>query len=120
MLILSRFHFDSLANDNSAQSSEVLGVSVIPNDRGDDTPSAVVLTGTQHVPKFNRSTSDEVRILMALFRVETKNIDLLVTFNVPTRTSEGEAIGEDGWNTAQTHFYDFAKSLRIVDFGLFA
>lgn len=95
-------------------------VKVIPNDRGDDTPSAIVLSGTQNVPKFNRTTPDKVQILMALYRVEQKNIDLVVTFNIPTQSDDGGAVGTEGLDTATSHFNSFIQSLRIVDYGLFA
>ncbi len=96
------------------------GVVVIPNDKGDGTPSAVVLSGTQHVKKFNRARADEVRVLLGLFRVEHKNIDLVVSCNVPVKSGDGGAVGEEGFNGAKSDFDNFVKSLRIVDFGLFA
>lgn len=120
LITFPRFHFDSLAHDNSAVSVNVESVTVIPNDRGDNTPSAIVLTGVQFVPKFNRTTPDKVQILMALFRVEQKHIDLVVTFNVPTISQDGGEVGLDGLNTAQAHFEAFVNSLQIVDSGLFA
>ncbi|KAF9466385.1 hypothetical protein BDZ94DRAFT_1251830 [Collybia nuda] len=114
-----RFHFDSLAHDNTAVSATVDDVSVIPNDRGDDTPSAAVLSGIQSVRKFNQPTPDTVQILMALYRVERKNVDLVVTFNIPTQSNDGGAVGSQGLETAKSHFYSFVQSLHIVDYGLF-
>ncbi|KAJ7285625.1 hypothetical protein C8J57DRAFT_1050352 [Mycena rebaudengoi] len=114
-----RFHFDSLAHDNDATSSQVDSVAIISNTRGDNTPSAVTLAGVQYVPKFNLTTSDQVRVLMALFRVVHKGVDLVVTFNVPMKSQDDGAIDENGWIIAQAHFDAFIKSLRIVDFGLF-
>jgi hypothetical protein len=95
-------------------------VKVIPNDRGDDTPSAIVLSGLQNVPKFNRTNPDEVQILMALYRVEQKHIDLVITFNIPTRSEDSGAVSPEGLATATSHFESFVQSLRIVDYGLFA
>ncbi|KAF5386555.1 hypothetical protein D9615_001827 [Tricholomella constricta] len=114
-----RFHFNSLAHDNSAVSAVVETVTVIPNDRGDSTPSAIVLSGLQGVPKFNRPTPDEVHILMALYRLEHKNVDLVVTFNVPTASSDGGAVSAEGLDIARSHFDALIRSLHIVDFGLF-
>lgn len=116
----SRFHFDSLAHDNSARSAEVQSVSVIPNDRGDETPSVTVLKGLQFIPKFNHTTPDKVEILMGLYRVESKNIDLVVTFNVPLEAIDGGAVDNDGLQKAEADFDTLVRSLRIVDFGLFA
>jgi len=115
-----RFHFESLAHDNSAVSARVDAVDVIPNGRGDATPLAIVLYGVQEVPKFNRRVPDEVHIFMALYRVEQKNIDLVVTSNVPTCSEDGGAVSEEGLAVARGHFDTFVRSLQIVDFGLFA
>ncbi|KAJ7134967.1 hypothetical protein C8R43DRAFT_1021638 [Mycena crocata] len=114
-----RFHFDSLAHDNSAVSTTVDSVAVIPNTRGDNTPSAITLSGVQFVPKFNLTTPDQVRILMALFRVQDKRVDLVVTFNVPLKSQDDGVVDEEGWRDMQIHFDAFVRTLRIVDFGLF-
>ncbi|KAF5365680.1 hypothetical protein D9758_003149 [Tetrapyrgos nigripes] len=114
-----KFHFDSLAHDNSAASSQVFAVTTLPNDRGDATPSAVLLSGVQFVTKFNRTTPDQVRILMALYRVEDKGIDLVVTFNIPVSSQDGGAVDLHGFDVAQQQFNAFVRSLKIVDFSLF-
>ncbi|KAJ3511681.1 hypothetical protein NLJ89_g3954 [Agrocybe chaxingu] len=115
-----RFHFDSLAHDNSARSIRVERIFTIPNDRGDNTPSATILHGAQSVPKFNQSVPDQVNIYMALFRVQGKSVDLVVTFNVPTSSVDGGAVNNAGVERAEADFNQFVRSLRIVDFGLFA
>ncbi|KAJ7632410.1 hypothetical protein FB45DRAFT_912372 [Roridomyces roridus] len=114
-----RFHFDSLAHDNSALAFSVDAVAVIANTRGNGTPPATTLTGVQSVPKFNLTTPDQVRVLMALFRVADKNVDLVVTFNIPMNSQDDGAVSEEGQNVVRVHFDDFVTSLRIVDFGLF-
>ncbi|KAF4614719.1 hypothetical protein D9613_002786 [Agrocybe pediades] len=115
-----RFHFDSLAHDNSAENTQVETVYRVPNDRGDDTPSATILKGIQFVPKFNHTTPDKVQILMALYRIEEKSIDLVVTFNIPLQVVGGGAVDQRQLEKAQADFDVFSRSLRIVDFGLFA
>jgi len=115
-----RFHFDSLAHDNSAGFTRVDSVFVIPNDRGDLTPSAIILHGTQHISKFNRRTVDEVCLFMGLFRVEEKRADLVVTFNVPVESAEAGAVDEVELTAAQEQFGVFVRSLRIVNYDLFA
>ena len=42
--------------------------------RNGNTPAPIVLRGTQLVSKFNATELDEVQILLALFRVETKKL----------------------------------------------
>ena len=72
------------------------------------------------VQKFNKQTSDEVRILLALYRVPNKKVDLVMTMNVPTTSAGGGASSESEYTSAKETFEIAAKSLRIVDYGLFA
>ncbi|KAF9533377.1 hypothetical protein CPB83DRAFT_873476 [Crepidotus variabilis] len=116
-----KFHFDSLAHDNSAQSFQVDSVVVSSaHTREDRTPTPICLKGLQMVPKFNQVTPDKVLIFMALFRVETKDIDLVVTFNVPIESIDGGATDAAGELRAEQDFNTFVQSLRILDFHLFA
>ncbi|KAF9451195.1 Mog1p/PsbP-like protein [Macrolepiota fuliginosa MF-IS2] len=115
-----KFHFDSLAHDNSAERSEVQEISVIPNDRGDATPSAIVLHGIQYVKKFNHHESDTVNILMALYRVRHKNVDLAVTLNIPVNLETGGEVTEADAGEVTKDFKELVTSLRIEDFELFA
>ncbi|KIY68709.1 Mog1p/PsbP-like protein [Cylindrobasidium torrendii FP15055 ss-10] len=114
----AKFHFGSLAHDNSAADSTVLSVDIVPNDRGDGTPDAIILDGSQHVQKFNRTTLDTVHILMAVYRLVQKNVDLVVTFNIPVGAEDGS--GLETLQRTRTQFEQFSRSLRIVDFSLFA
>lgn len=116
----AKFHFDSLAHDNSAASATVKSIEQVPNERKDETPTATTLVGVQQIAKFNRSDEDTVEILLVLYRVQSKNIDLVLTFNVPGAAQDGEAVGEAGRNSALRDFTTAVKSLKIVDFGLFA
>lgn len=115
-----RFHFDSLAHDNSATDTRVENIELIPNDRGDRTPAVIVLSGAQLIQKFNRTSVDEVYILMAIYRVEEKNTDVVVTFNIPVVAEDGGGVGAQGVNHARQQFEQFSRSLKIVNFELFA
>jgi len=115
---LPRFHFDALADDNSAGSSFVESVATIPNNRGDETPSPIVLKGDQLVRKFNSTVPDTIRILLAVFRVESKNVDLVLSMNIPLETVEGKTDNAE-YQRAQHDFETAVKSLRILDFDLF-
>ncbi|KAF7295115.1 hypothetical protein MIND_01049900 [Mycena indigotica] len=114
-----RFHFDSLAHDNSAETALVEAVATLTNTRGDKTPSAITLVGIQTVAKFNKSAGDRIRILMALYRIPDKLVDLVVTFNIPIQALDSVDVTEEGWKTTQSHFDGLVRSLSIVDFGLF-
>ncbi|TFK72518.1 Mog1p/PsbP-like protein [Pluteus cervinus] len=118
----ARFHFASLAHDNDAAKSDVHESSIIPHDRvGDLTPPAIVLRGRQEVTKFNRRITDTVDILMALYRVQDHNIDIVVTFNLPVETADAQGAADPAQRAeATSHFDVFARSLRINDFNLFA
>lgn len=79
-----------------------------------------MLYGTQTVHKFNSQPTDEVRILLALYRVPENNIDLVLTMNVPMTSADGGAVSENDWDAAKGVFEIATKSLRIVDYGVFA
>ncbi|TCD66454.1 hypothetical protein EIP91_001334 [Steccherinum ochraceum] len=113
----ARFHFDSIAHDNNAEQKEILGIRIVPNDRGDNTPSPILLDGTQMVKKFNATVADQVRIFLALYRVEDKNVDLLLAMNVPISSIDGGSVQDV--TASQKEFETAALSLQIVDFDLF-
>ena len=114
-----RFHFDALAHDNSAEKAEIEQIGGIPNARRDATPSAIVLQGTQLIKKSDPDAADTVKILMALYRVQEKNVDLLATFNIPLVQASG-VMSEAEFLQTIHDFREFATSLKIIDFGLFA
>lgn len=114
-----RFHFDSIAHDNSATSQTVSEVVQTTQSQG-QTPAPVLLAGTQTVPKFNQTQPDEVQIRLALYRVESKNVDFVMSMNIPTKSADGGAVSPAGLAQAQKVFEIAAPSLNIVDFGLFA
>ncbi|KAH9946288.1 Mog1p/PsbP-like protein [Epithele typhae] len=114
------FHFDALAHDNDAKSKTITDTATVSNGSVGGTPDPVVLEGTQMVEKFNRTKPDEVRILLALFRVPDKTVDLVMTMNVPMTSGDGGALTEADYRSVKDVFDTAAKSLRIVDYGLFA
>lgn len=79
-----------------------------------------MLKGEQFVPKFNKTALDRVEILMAVFRVEDKDTDVVVTFNLPLEAADGGAVGGADLPKIESDFEAFTRSFRIVDFGLFA
>jgi hypothetical protein len=94
-------------------------VQTIPNDRGDKTPSAIILTGQQDVKKFNKISVDDVRIFLAIYRVEEKGVDLVLSFNYPMKAGDGVVRTEEQYITTKQAFHSIATSLCIVDFDLF-
>jgi len=119
----AKFHFDSLAHDNSATSQEISEITLPAEIQGASlpaTPHPIIIFGNQQVRKWNSQIADQVRILMALYRIEGKGVDLVFTANVPHIQAEGRAPDEAMWQTAKQDFTVAAKSLEVVDFGLFA
>ncbi|KAH7916014.1 hypothetical protein BJ138DRAFT_996544 [Hygrophoropsis aurantiaca] len=116
----AKFHFSALDEAPSPEHQTVQDIQTIANDGGNGTPSPIVLHGKQKMHKFNRQSLDEVEILLALFRVQTKNIDLVVSANIPTAVHEGGAVGVYQVPGIKSDFYSLIRSLRIVDYGLFA
>jgi hypothetical protein len=88
-------------------------------DMGGSTPSPVVLHGTQTVRKFNRRGLDTVQILMALYRVEERKADLVVTFNIPIESEDPGVVTESQIQKVTEDFNEVVKSLVIRDFNLF-
>jgi len=120
LLEVARFHFDSLAHDNDAEKSVVEQVDIVTNGTGHHTPAPVILSGVQSVRKFNKTTPDEVRVLLAVYRLVDHNIDLVMTMNIPTRAEDGDSVSDAEQAASKDVFAIAAQSLRIVDFGLFA
>ncbi|KIJ44150.1 hypothetical protein M422DRAFT_30655 [Sphaerobolus stellatus SS14] len=119
----AKFHFDSLAHDNAATSHTVHEV-ILPSAPQPAIPPAmplpIILSGEQEVRKFNHTIPDRVWIFLAVYRVKVKNTDVVLTANIPYSVEGFVKLDEVGLNTAKQLFDSAAKSLKIVDFGLFA
>ncbi|GAB1517533.1 hypothetical protein RhiTH_000582 [Rhizoctonia solani] len=119
---VAKFHFDSLSHDNDAVSSTVEIVNTPAQQPVSTSPIKLsILQGTQLVPKFNRTHPDTVKILLAVYRVVDKSIDLVLTFNVPVQAEkESSAVDAEGAKRWTDAYEAAVSSLKIVDFGLFA
>ncbi|KIY51117.1 Mog1p/PsbP-like protein [Fistulina hepatica ATCC 64428] len=116
-----RFIFLGSAEDTDALGPRVELVSdpIHAGLEDSSTPSPVILHGTQTVIKSRSRPPERVLILMALYRLEHKRTDLLVTFNIPLDGPDG-ATSQATIDATKLQFDCFTRSLRIVDFGLFA
>ena len=70
--------------------------------------------------KFNKRHPDDVTILLAVFRVDAKNTDIVLTCNVPVETTIGTGVGLDALSGELEVFKKAVEEFKIVDFGLFA
>lgn len=84
------------------------------------TPSPILLSGVQHVQKFNRTAVDKVYIFLAVYRIESKNVDLVLSVNVPYVTEGGPPMDSTTLGTIERQYLTAASSLHIIDFNLFA
>jgi hypothetical protein len=130
----TRYHFNSIAHDNSSLESTILTPppsSPIPTHplNSARTPTPITLTGTQIVHKFSYDTTgaarpgheddtpDKVWIAVGLWRCwfGNKKADLVVSVNVNVTSEEGEKEREkvESWWTG------VVGGLRIIDWGLF-
>lgn len=114
-----RYHFDAIAHDNDALFSSVDEVNEVPYNRGVEIPSIIILRGRQSVKKFNRTSVDDLRIFIALYRLKEKGVDLVLSLNFPTNTGEGVIRTEEQYNSAKEAFLSIAASLHVDDFSLF-
>ncbi|KAK4703590.1 hypothetical protein P7C70_g2627, partial [Phenoliferia sp. Uapishka_3] len=119
-----RFHFNSLAHDNTALSATISSISLPTNFNNSSNTSIptfgpATLSGRQTVSKFNLppERADVVLVLMALWRLPSKNTDLVLCVNFPVSEEGGPEIDS---TTAKKVFADAAHRLAIVDYGLFA
>ncbi|GAA6001157.1 hypothetical protein JCM10207_007437 [Rhodosporidiobolus poonsookiae] len=125
-----RFHFSSLAHDNSASSSTVTSTTLppvpaafSPTHNSTSHPTLLgptLLTGTQTVSKFNRpeSEADTVLIHLALWRIPERDADVTLCVNFPVKM--GETGEERDPAEAKRVFVEAVKSFKVEDFGLFA
>lgn len=91
----------------------------VPKKDEPSTPNPILLHGSQTVKKFNRTIPDEILIILALYRIESKSVDLVFTANLPVATEGGDGMSVVQLNEAKVAFITAARSLRIVDFSLF-
>jgi hypothetical protein len=130
----SRFHFDSLAHDNTALSSTILTsppsspINSSPLE-GNAQPKPVTLIGTQKIHKFTHNPTgaprpghedeepDQVWIGMALWRcwMGKKKADVVLSVNVNLGAEGGEAEKEK----VAAWLERTVSSFRIEDWGLF-
>ncbi|KAK1922250.1 hypothetical protein DB88DRAFT_497668 [Papiliotrema laurentii] len=137
----ARYHFDSIAHDNSSLSNTILTpapASPLPSQPTSlpSTPSPVILTGTQKIHKFSHDptgaprpgheadTADTVFIALALWRVwlhfdggRKKKADLVCSVNVNLSAVDGK--GEQERLAVEEWWTRSVQSLRILDFELF-
>ena len=83
------------------------------------TPLPILVHGTQKVTKFNSQIADDVQVLLAVFRIKSKSTDLVFSSNIPTKTQDGIEVKAEDLHDLKSSFYKFARSLNIVDLGLF-
>ena len=92
----------------------------VANNKGGEIPSIIVLRGRQGVRKFNKTSVDDVRMFLALYRLAERGVDLVLSLNFPMSTGDTVVRTEEEYNAAKETFRSIATSFHIVDYGLFA
>lgn len=148
-IIYCRYHFNSIAHDNTALSSSIDNVSSpfpLPTTSTTTTSTSspsphlyTTLEGVQIVSKFNLAASqaDSVKIFLALIRVDLKEpsaadpsisrgADITICVNVPLGQAaevEQGKVSEDAKKIqveAKEWFQESVRSFSVRDYGLFA
>ena len=109
--------FRSRAHADAARSNSVGRACLAVLARA-DTPAE--LLHTQLVRKFNHAQPDELQILLAVYRLQEQNVDLVLSMNVPMKTSDGATTTPGDFAAARETFSAAVESLRIENYGLFA
>ena len=72
------------------------------------------------VTKFNRTVPDNVIVMLALYRVASKNIDVVFSINIPHKMAQTDSNQEASIAVWKDTFTSAVESLQIVDYGVFA
>ncbi|KAF8520205.1 Mog1p/PsbP-like protein [Hysterangium stoloniferum] len=123
-----KLHFDCLAEDNSAHSQQIIGITVPSTPQPEcppESPFPIILQGEQTIQKFNQKFNhkddDRICILLALYRIKAKKVDILLTANIPLSISPSSSQPDDlAVRLAKGIFKAASQSLKVVDFELFA
>ncbi len=67
--------------------------------------------GPKTVAKFNRTVPDEVQILLALYRIESKAVDLVFSANLPVATETGDGLSLEELSEAKRAFVTASPTL---------
>lgn len=123
-IYLIRFHWKSLLQDVSALSSTINLIKPSTTSLSPLIEGPTILEGIQIVSKFNlpASQADQVKVYMALWRIQSKLADLVLTINVPLG-KVGEEISQENRileKQVGEIFRIAVESLEIKDLGLFA
>eukprot|EP00052_Salpingoeca_macrocollata_P000218 m.19191 g.19191 ORF g.19191 m.19191 type:complete len:197 (+) comp10323_c0_seq1:644-1234(+) len=121
------FHFNSIAHDNSAQSSELEIDPLVRELPGAGTRS--IVWGKQKVAKFNEANANDVRVHVACYRLRNVSTDIVLSFNSPLLISEASSSAGAvdraelqqlcNPETALALFQEVANSVEVHDYSLF-
>ena len=92
-------HFEVLGVDNESNSNVITSIESISMDK-------TILVGTQSIKKFNSTHTDNVDILMGVYRLSKYESDVLVTVNAPA-------------NFSKSTFKSSFESLTLLDGSIF-
>jgi hypothetical protein len=110
-----------LAHDNSTETWTIDEINP-QTSSGDKHPIALILSSRCPVnPEIQPLDIGQSQNLHGLYSASKQRmIDLVVTFNVPIDSQDGNAVDVTEQQKAEADFKEFVDSLAIKDFDLFA
>lgn len=106
-------HFNALAEDNGAVSSDIALLATAHVSQGGDVG---LLVGTQNVPKYGKLDDvTTVRLALGCIHLNEHGTDVLVTFNAPS----GSSYGSESDDTLLDLLRRIVQSFELKDSGLF-
>ncbi|KAI7856574.1 hypothetical protein BDC45DRAFT_58810 [Circinella umbellata] len=128
---IAKLHFEQLARDNDAVSSEIVNLQrVSPETTTPRLPPSTtlvhILHGSQKVAKFDEAKKmayNTVEIMMAIVRLEQVSTDLVISINAPVLIATGSSDEQQQQDTTihdvEKHLQEVLSHLQVNDWSLF-
>eukprot|EP00055_Hartaetosiga_balthica_P003604 m.8412 g.8412 ORF g.8412 m.8412 type:complete len:192 (-) comp3113_c0_seq1:254-829(-) len=130
--LASVFHFNSIAHDNDATSTEMESENPVMESLGDENDIQKTISwGLQEVGKYrdSRAKANHVRVFVACFRLLRCNTDVIISFNSPTMINPLSSAAKDvdtpsmemhnTDNASSDDFFAFSSSFVVNDYSIF-
>ncbi|KAJ1974299.1 hypothetical protein H4R35_003679 [Dimargaris xerosporica] len=126
----AKYHFDELAVDNEASSSEIITNDPIPDDNVPDLPSTAIchmVTGRQMVTKYKEKgpkAENYLLLYVAVARLKQFHVDIVISYNHPMYIAPGSSssktmTADPDAKASLAVFKHLLETLRITDYKLF-
>lgn len=114
---IPKIHFDSIVDDNSATHSDIQILNKLPEGYGNsqllNNKNVFVCECSISASKFNLKNEQQVKLMLAIIRLEEQNTDMLLSYYHPSNSTT------INWDTTIYEFYKTLESITIKDWDLF-